>query len=97
MPEIWLNYGITDVVLDIQQENLDKTIDSEGKILEDSQISEKLTTLDISKPLELVVLHNSNAIQKILSSLFSICEQKSVPFPKILADKKIIKIGRAHV
>lgn len=90
MPEIWLNYGITDVVLDIRAENLEQKIDSEGKILQDSVINEKLNTLDLLKPLELVVLHNSKSIQKIISSLFTLCEQKSKPFPKILADKKIL-------
>ena len=49
MPEIWLNYGITDVVLDIKAENLEQKIDSEGKILDDSAITEKLNTLDLSK------------------------------------------------
>ena len=48
MPEIWMNYGITDVVLDIRAENLEQNIDSEGKILEDSTIQEKLGTLVIS-------------------------------------------------
>jgi hypothetical protein len=95
MPEIWLNYGITDVVLDIRAENLEQKIDSEGKILEDSMINEKLNTLDLSKPMELVVLHNSKSIQKIISSLFTLCEQKSKPFPKILADKKILNLVKA--
>ncbi|MFQ5782316.1 MAG: transcriptional regulator [Nitrosopumilus sp.] len=95
MPEIWLNYGITDVVLDIQQENLEQKIDSEGKILEDLAINEKLNTLNLSKPIELVVLHNSKSIQKIISSLFTLCEQKSKPFPKILADKKILNLVKA--
>ncbi len=95
MPEIWLNYGITDVVLDIRAENLEQKIDSEGKILEDSAINEKLDTLDLSKPMELVVLHNSKSIQKIISSLFTLCEQKSKPFPKILTDKKILNLVKA--
>ncbi|MEE8383854.1 MAG: transcriptional regulator, partial [Nitrosopumilus sp.] len=95
MPEIWLNYGITDVVLDIRAENLEQKIDSQGKILEDSAINEKLNTLDLSKPMELVVLHNSKSIQKIISSLFTLCEQKSKPFPKILTDKKILNLVKA--
>ncbi|MEK0329797.1 MAG: transcriptional regulator [Nitrosopumilus sp.] len=95
MPEIWLNYGITDVVLDIRAENLEQKIDSEGKILEDSVINEKLNTLDLSKPMELVVLHNSKSVQKIISSLFTLCEQKSKPFPKILTDKKILNLVKA--
>ena len=44
MPEIWLNYGITDVVLDIKAENLEQKIDSDGKILDDSAITEKLNS-----------------------------------------------------
>ncbi len=90
MPEIWLNYGIADVVLDIKAENLEQKIDSEGKTLDDSAINEKLNQIDLSKQTELVVLHSSRSIQKIISLLFAMCEQKSRPFPKILAEKKII-------
>ena len=95
MPEIWLNYGITDVVLDIKAENLEQKIDSEGNVLDDSMINEKLNTLDLSKPMELVVLHNSKSVLKIISSLFTICEQKSKPFPKILTDKKILNLVKS--
>ena len=95
MPEIWLNYGITDVVLDIKAENLEQKIDSEGNVLNDSAINERLNTLDLSKPMELVVLHNSKSILKIISSLFTICEQKSKPFPKILTDKKILNLVKS--
>tara|TARA_B100000470_G_scaffold30479_1_gene20282 strand:- start:16 stop:1098 length:1083 start_codon:yes stop_codon:yes gene_type:complete len=95
MPEIWLNYGITDVVLDIKAENLEQNINSDGKVLDDSEINEKLNTLDLSKPMELVVLHNSKSIQKIISSIFILCEQKSKPFPKILTDKKILNLVKA--
>ena len=94
MPEIWLNYGLTDVVLDIKAENLEQKIDSDGKILEDSQINEKLTALDLSKPMELVVLHNSKSIQKIISSLFTLCEQKIKTISK-LADKKILNLVKS--
>ena len=95
MPEIWLNYGITDVVLDIRAENLEQKIDSEGEVLDDSAINEKLISIDFSKPMELVVLHNSKSIQKIISSMFTLCEQKSKPFPKILTDKKILNQVKA--
>ena len=97
MPEIWLNYGITDVVLDIKAENLEQNINSDGKVLDDSEINEKLNTLDLSKPMELVVLHNSKSIQKIISSIFTLCEQKSKPFPKILTDKKILNLVKADL
>ena len=46
MPEIWLNYGQNEVVLDIQQENLNEKPSDENKLLEDSKIDEKLDALD---------------------------------------------------
>ena len=61
MPEIWLNYGKTEVVLDIKAENLEQKIDVEGKTLSDSEIESKLDVLDISKPIELVVLNTSKS------------------------------------
>ena len=82
MPEIWLNYGITDVVLDIRAENLEQKIDSDGKILDDSVINEKLSKLDLSKPMELVVLHNSKSIQKIISSLLLYVSKNQNHFQK---------------
>ena len=51
MPEIWLNYGMADVVLDIKAENLEQRIDSGGKILDDSAIRQKFETFDFSKPM----------------------------------------------
>lgn len=95
MPEIWLNYGVTDVVLDIRAENLEQKIDSEGKAMNDEQISEKISSIDLTKPMEIVVLHNSRAVQKIISTMFTLCEQKSIAFPKILAEKKIMNLVKA--
>ena len=95
MPEIWLNYGLTDVVLDIKAENLDQNIDSDGKLLDDEVIKEKLSTLDLTKPTELVILHNSKSVQKIITSLLTICEQKSLPIPHILTNKKIMNLVKS--
>ena len=95
MPEILLNYGITDVVLDIKAENLEQKIDSDGKIMDDSAITDKLNTLDLSKPMELVVLHNSKSILKMITSLFTLCEQKAKEFPKRLSAKKSQKLVKA--
>jgi len=92
MPEIWLNYGPTDLVLDIKAENLEEKIDVEGKTLSDSEIKSKLESLDISKPTEFVVLNMSESIKKILSTIFEIYEQKSIPKPTILADGKIMNV-----
>ena len=45
MPETWLNYGSTDVILDIKAENLEEKIDVGGKTLSDSEIKSKLGSL----------------------------------------------------
>jgi len=97
MPEIWLNYGSTEVALDIKAENLEEKIDVEGKTLSDSEIKSKLESLDISKPTEFVVLNMSESIKKILSTIFEIYEQKSIPKPTILADKKIMNVIKNHL
>ena len=90
MPEIWLNYGMADVVLDIRAENLAETIDTSGGGLEDAAIHKRLEGLDISRQLDLVILHNSLAVQKVIASIFLLCEQKSKPFPRILAGSRDI-------
>ena len=78
MPEIWLNYGKTEVVLDIKAENLEQKIDVEGKTLSDSEIESKFDALDISKPIELVVLNTSKSVKKnTINSIFKIWKELS--------------------
>lgn len=95
MPEIWLNYGLTDVVLDIKAENLDQKIEYSGPILDDTILSERLDAIDLSKPLDLVVLNYTAAVQKTLLLIYDKCAQKSVPKPKIFADKQIMNLVRS--
>ena len=97
MPEIWLNYGPTDVILDIKAENLEEKIDAEGKILSDSAIKSKLESLDISKPTEFIVLNTSESVRKTLSIILERYEEKSIPKPPILADRKIMNIVKGYI
>ncbi|MGQ0606548.1 MAG: transcriptional regulator [Candidatus Nitrosotenuis sp.] len=97
MPEIWLNYGATDVVLDIKAENLDAKIELDAPTLDDAQISERLDTIDLSRPLTFVVLNYTRSVQKVLSIIFEKCTQKSVPRPKVFADKQIMNLVRANL
>ena len=55
MPEIWLNYGQNEVVLDIMAENLDEQIKFEKPVIDDSTINDNLEGLDLSKPTEIVI------------------------------------------
>jgi len=88
---------MTDVVLDIKAENLDQKIELDTQILEDSQISEKLGEIDLTKPLTFVILNYTLAIQKTLAIIFEKCAQKSVPRPKVFADKQIMNLVRANL
>ena len=49
MPEIWLNYGKNEVVLDIMAENLDEQIKFEQPVIDDSVINENLEGLRFIK------------------------------------------------
>ena len=94
MPEIWLSYGSTEVVLDIKAENLEKQIVPEAKNLADPEIASKLQTIDLTKPTELVVLETTKAVQKAISLLFESCDQKSLPKPRILVEKSNLHIAK---
>ena len=72
MPEIWLNYGQNEVVLEIQQENLNEKPIQEGQNLDDSKINEKLESLDLSKPAEIVILNYTKSVQQILTKILSL-------------------------
>ena len=97
MPEIWLNYGSTDVVLDIKAENLEQKIDADGKTISDSEIKAKLESLDISKPTEFVILNSSESVRKTLSIILERYEEKSIPKPSILADRQIMNAIKNNV
>ncbi|SRR5579885_3008357 len=94
MPEIWLSYGATEVVLDIKAENLERQIGSEGKNLSDPEIASKLESIDLTKPTEIVILESTKAVQKTILSLFEICTKKSIPKPRILVDKSNLHLAK---
>ena len=71
MPEIWLGYGSTDVVLDIKQENLLYCY-PELNLLSDENIKEILTDIEFSKKTLIFPLSSSKSIVKIISFLIEI-------------------------
>jgi hypothetical protein len=96
MPEIWLNYGQNEVVLDIQAENLNEKPSDENKLLAESKIDEKLDALDLSKPVEIAILNYTNSAQEILTKIFKKCEEKSFSNPKILVNKRVIPLVKSN-
>lgn len=94
MPEIWLSYGSTEVVLDIKAENLERQITTDGSTMPESELASKLQSMDLAKPTEMVILETTKAVQKVLLSLFEVCNQKSLPKPKILVEKSNLHIAK---
>lgn len=58
--------------------------------LEPSEISDILRDIDVTGPFDLVLLHDSQAVRQVVSSVFMMCEQRAVQFPGILADRDIL-------
>ena len=96
MPEIWLNYGNNDVVLDILAENLEERPVFESNNLDDSKINERLESLDLSKPIEIALLNYTDSTQTILSKIYEKCEAKSISKPKLLVDKRILSLVKSR-
>lgn len=91
MPEIWLNYGTTDVVVDIRAENLGDELGDRRTAMSSEEVAEKLGVLDVSKPMEIVVLNATRAVKEAIVAIFAACESKSAPFPKILAERPLVE------
>ncbi len=96
MPEIWLNYGQNQVVLDIQAENLNEKTSEENKPLDESKIDEKLSSLDLSKSTDIAILNYTDSVQQFLTKIFTTCAEKSFSNPKILVNKRIIPLVKAN-
>jgi hypothetical protein len=95
MPEIWLNYGNNDVVLDILAENLEEKPVFDNKIMDESIINEKLESIDFSKPIEIALLNYTDSVQTIIQKIFEKCENKSISKPKLLVDKRILSLVKS--
>lgn len=85
MPEIWLGYGPTEVVMDVRAENLAGTVSSGGSPMPDEQLAERLSAVDL-KGLEIAALDGSWGTRRVVSFLMAECERRSLPRPRITAD-----------
>lgn len=69
MPEIWLKYGSTEVVLDIKAENLLDYVTEEIEHLGEEQISATLDTINVKNDTQIVVLDTSQYVAGLASML----------------------------
>ena len=89
MPELWLNYGAREVVMDIRAENLDKIIEPKAKIWSESDVVSALKQVELQKSPALVLLQDTGAVRGIVSTIYDMCEKKSLSFPKIMAAQPV--------
>ena len=81
MPEIWLRYGSTDVVLDIRFENLANQISATFPVMPDDQVSAALAAVPLTDDnILMVALSGSKATAKIITMLAEQARAKGLNF-----------------
>jgi hypothetical protein len=80
MPEIWLRYGSTDVVLDIRFENLANQISANFPLLPDDQIAGALAGVQLTDNMLLIALSGSKAAAKVITILAEQARAKGFNF-----------------
>ena len=80
MPEIWLRYGTTEVVLDIKFENLSSQISSTFEAMSDEQITSTFGSIPLSDNMLVLVLSGSNAAARVVVRLAEAAQRKSFNF-----------------
>lgn len=77
MPEIWLNYGAADVVLDIKVENLNAYDNPNFSKLDDLELTKKLESVPLQDS-NIFALDSSRSVSKIILSLTSLARQSGI-------------------
>ncbi len=85
MPEIWLRYGTTDVVLDIRFENLASQVSSNFPAMPDDQVREALGGVPVTDNMLVIALSSSRAAAKAVSQIAARASSVTVDVPGRLA------------
>jgi hypothetical protein len=84
MPEIWLKYGSTDIVLDIKFENLLKHVSSDYPLLTDDELKSALKDVIIGDNTLIIALSGSRSVAKIITILSQMVQSKG--YEKLTVD-----------
>ena len=76
MPELWLNYGTTDIVLDIRVENLLKLENPNFLILEDEIMEQAVSSIVMKEDTSVIPLDCSRTVVDILNRIVQ-CSKKN--------------------
>ena len=80
MPEIWLRYGSTDVVLDIRFENLANQISANFSVMPDEQLNAAVAGVPLTDNMLLIALSGSKAAAKVITMLAEQARAKGLSF-----------------
>ncbi|TLX89914.1 MAG: hypothetical protein E6K97_04335 [Thaumarchaeota archaeon] len=81
MPELWLNYGSTDVILDLRVENLSLIENSKFDIRNEESLDQEIESIPISDYTILIPLDASNSTVQLTSRLVSLAEIRGITLP----------------
>jgi hypothetical protein len=76
MPEIWLRYGTTDVVLDIKFENLASQLSSSFQVLPEEQIGAAIADAHLTNNMLFLALSGTKAVGKVIMMLEAKAREK---------------------
>ena len=74
MPELWLNYGSTDIIVDLKVENLSLVENSKFDILNSEILDQEIESIQIGDATTLVPLDASNSTVQLVSKLIALAE-----------------------
>ncbi len=69
MPEIWINYGSTDIALDIKFGNLLAQVSPDLPLLSDEEVAATLNNIPMSNNMLILALSRSRSVQRIIEML----------------------------
>lgn len=78
MPELWLNYGSTDIIVDIKVENLSLVENSNFDILNGEILDQEIGSIQIEDNSTIVPLDASNSTVQIVSRLIALTESRGI-------------------
>ena len=78
MPELWLNYGSTDIIVDLKVENLSLIENSKFDILNGEILDQEIESIQIGDTTRLVPIDASNSTVQLVSRLISLAEARGI-------------------
>jgi hypothetical protein len=98
MPELWVKYGITDVVLDIRYENLLKHITASSFVLlSEEQIKSSLNDVMLTQDTMIFALSDTKSTAMVISILVQLARAQGIPSIRVCVLPRIQRVLRSNL